>query len=193
MCRSPAHRLRARGLPVPIQLISPVGAASLSQASMLVEYVDARRQRRALSPDSPFDFAELQRTGALRCLSQLETLAGGGGARPSIMLASHPSLRLGDAPRILNAWKHQVTARALGIPCERPRPRGGSSSLIPLPPLTLGRLPPAVRLFSSPPCTHPHPPKNRPPPSCCSLIQLMTTISSSPRSSPSRCSACAAR
>eukprot|EP00966_Prymnesium_polylepis_P275944 6375660-Prymnesium_polylepis.1 len=85
---------------------------------MLVEFLDGRRRQRALAPDAPFAFEELRRSGALICAKRLSDL-GGAPPSPAVVLASHPSLRLGEAPALLMQWRSQrASLLLLTAPCD---------------------------------------------------------------------------
>ena len=95
-----SHRLTS----VQLHLISPVGAASLVSGEILTEWLDMARQARAYVPTNPFDFETLQFARRLVVSSHLDQLQAPI-QRPAIVVATHPSLRLGDAPTVLRHWR----------------------------------------------------------------------------------------
>ena len=108
------HSLHLTGLShAPVHLISPVASACLSQAGMQVEWVDEERRTRTLAPPAPgrpqltdpFPFDEHILQGRLVVASSLADLEAPLPAAGAIVLATHPSLRLGDAPNLLHCWR----------------------------------------------------------------------------------------
>ena len=108
-----AGALASRGLGhVPLHILSPTAATSCALAGMLVEWLDPTRQARALRPSPCFDLDALVRARRLFFSSQLSEMAQSLEG-PAIVLASHPSLRLGDAPQLLHQWRHDPTSLLL--------------------------------------------------------------------------------
>ena len=120
------HVLDASGLgSTPVHLLSPVAAACCAQAGMLLEWVDSARQKRALSrqgggraqPDDAFGFSDFVKRGRLVVAASLDELTTPLPAA-AIVLATHPSLRLGDAPILLNRWREDPRSLLLlTTPC----------------------------------------------------------------------------
>ena len=73
---------------------------------MLTEWVDAARWRRAIRPSAPFSIAALEKAGRLAFVPRLARSTARL-HRPCIALASHPSLRHGDAAELVRQWRGQ--------------------------------------------------------------------------------------
>ncbi|KAL1515484.1 hypothetical protein AB1Y20_002108 [Prymnesium parvum] len=110
--------LLSRGIRLPIFLISPIASSALGQAALHFDFLDAARKRQALRPDAAFAFERMQQSGALVCAESLADLSAPLSS-PAVVLAAHPSLRLGDAPLLLNMWKEQPSSLLLLTwPCD---------------------------------------------------------------------------
>ena len=108
-----AHRLPA----VQLHLISPVGPSSCAHGEMLAEWLDIARNARIYTPSSPFDLETLHAARRLVFSPHCEQLSAPI-QRPAIVVATHPSLRLGDAPSILHHWRHDpLSTLLLTTPC----------------------------------------------------------------------------
>ena len=103
-------RLLPPSLTVPIVLLSPIGSEGLAHVSSLGEWLDEPRGARAFLPEMPFDFDEMVADGRLVCAPSASELAAPL-PEPCIVFASDPSLRAGEAARLLDEWRQPFHGR----------------------------------------------------------------------------------
>jgi hypothetical protein len=93
-----------------IFFLSPVAAQGLAHATSLPEWLDPQRGARACEPALPFVFETLMIEGRLVCAGSVAEL-GGPLPVPCVVIASDPSLRIGEAAGLLEAWRQPGSGR----------------------------------------------------------------------------------
>ena len=102
---------------IQLHVLSPIGSTCASHTELLTEWLDHARCMKAYMPSTTFDFETLIAAKRLIFSSRLDELTEPI-QKPAIVLASHPSLRLGDAPNLLHYWKSEANSTLLlTTPC----------------------------------------------------------------------------
>ncbi|XP_065186535.1 integrator complex subunit 9-like [Sycon ciliatum] len=90
---------------VPIFFISPVADASLAFSNIFGEWASTNKQNKLYQPEPPFPHTELIKMGRLKFFPNIHDTAFNNAFRsPCVVLAGHPSLRLGDAVHFMKLW-----------------------------------------------------------------------------------------
>ena len=94
----------------PIYLVSPVAESLIAYLEIMAEWVHPSRRDRATglgreryTPDHVFVHTEMKESRRLRVVSQVHELSGTY-MEPCIVMAGHPSLRLGPCVHFLRRW-----------------------------------------------------------------------------------------
>ncbi|CAO4377064.1 unnamed protein product [Caenorhabditis nigoni] len=85
----------------PIYLISPVAKSAIAMASISAEWMSESRQKAVYLPEEPYYHSQFIKSGRLRIYESLYGNFSKEFKTPCVILASHPSLRVGDAAHMI--------------------------------------------------------------------------------------------
>ncbi|KJH50471.1 hypothetical protein DICVIV_03403 [Dictyocaulus viviparus] len=87
-----------------IYFISPVAKGALAYSNVNAEWLAEARQNAVYVPEEPFCHMALVRSGRLKLYNNIYESFCRDYKTPCVVFAGHPSLRLGDAPHLLEMW-----------------------------------------------------------------------------------------
>ncbi|KAK5967900.1 Integrator complex subunit 9 [Trichostrongylus colubriformis] len=87
-----------------IYFISPVAKGALAYSNVNAEWLAEARQSAVYVPEEPFCHAALVRNGRLKLYDNIYESFCREYKTPCVVLTGHPSLRIGDAPHLLEMW-----------------------------------------------------------------------------------------
>ncbi|VDM60885.1 unnamed protein product [Angiostrongylus costaricensis] len=87
-----------------IYFISPVAKGALAYSNVNAEWLSESRQNAVYVPEEPFCHIALVRNGRLKLYSNIYESFCREYKTPCVVFTGHPSLRLGDAPHLLEMW-----------------------------------------------------------------------------------------
>ncbi|KAK6027485.1 hypothetical protein OSTOST_06482, partial [Ostertagia ostertagi] len=87
-----------------IYFISPVAKGALAYSNVNAEWLAESRQNAVYVPEEPFCHTALVRNGRLKLYDNIYESFCREYKTPCVVLTGHPSLRIGDAPHLLEMW-----------------------------------------------------------------------------------------
>nr|CDJ95101.1 Integrator complex subunit 9 [Haemonchus contortus] len=87
-----------------IYFISPVAKGALAYSNVNAEWLAETRQNAVYVPEEPFCHTALVRNGRLKLYDNIYESFCREYKTPCVVLTGHPSLRIGDAPHLLEMW-----------------------------------------------------------------------------------------
>ncbi|PAV67098.1 hypothetical protein WR25_24634 isoform B [Diploscapter pachys] len=103
-----------------VYFISPAAKSSIAFANINAEYLRDMRQANVYVPDEPFNHSNLIKNGRLKIYSSVCDDFSKEYKRPCVVLAGHPSLRMGDAVQLLEMWSGDVANSLIVIDPDYP-------------------------------------------------------------------------
>lgn len=87
-----------------IYFISPVAKGALAYSNVNAEWLAEGRQNSMYVPEEPFTHSALVRNGRLKIYENIYESFCREYKTPCVVLTGHPSLRIGDAPHLIEMW-----------------------------------------------------------------------------------------